>query len=152
MEVICMCQENIADAVHRAAGWIRTNRMPGRRRSGFSYAHIARAAFDDISGLVSEGFGYTAICEALAANGLLPPDAKPYSLSRAVRREGARRQKRAEPAGTAPVQDSGQKQDAGKTPMGVKDDPKTEPGKPAVSDGGNLISGRTVLSASTRRA
>ena len=133
-----MCQGNIADAVHRAAGWIRANRVPGRRHLDSRYASIARAAFDDISGLAAEGFGYAAICEAFVAKGLLPEGSKPYSLSRAMRRERARRQRRAEPAETAPVQDSGQKQDADKAPMGVNDVPKPEPGKPAVSGGGKL--------------
>jgi hypothetical protein len=150
-EAISMCQENIADAVQRAAGWIKANRMPGRRRLDSRYARIARAAFDDISGLAAEGFGYAAICEAFVANGLLPEGSKPYSLSRAMRREGARRQKRAESAGAAPVQDSGQKQDAGKTPMGAKDDPKTEPGKPAGNERQRLIAARTALPTSVRR-
>ena len=90
-----MCQENIADAITQTLDWIRTNATPGRRRSGFSYARIARSAFEDIRGLTAEGFSYAAICEAFEANGLLPEGSKPYSLSRAMRREGMRRQRRA---------------------------------------------------------
>ena len=78
------------------------------------YAHIARVAFDDITALTAEGFGYAAICEAFEANELLPEGSKPYSLSRGVRRKRARRQRRVGSAGTEAVQDAGGTQDADK--------------------------------------
>jgi hypothetical protein len=111
----------VTDAIHQTLAWIRTNSAPGRRRADFSYARIARSAFEGIRELTSEGFNYAAICEAFETNGLLPKDSKPYSLSRAVRREMARRQKRAEPAGTErPIRDAGSKSGAAKTSASVK--------------------------------
>jgi hypothetical protein len=95
-----LCPENAADLISQTLGWIRANAARGKQRSGFSYARIVRAAFEDIRELTAEGVSYAAICEAFEANGLLPKGSEPYSLSRAMRREGARRQKRAEPART----------------------------------------------------
>jgi hypothetical protein len=97
LEVVNLYPENAADTICQALEWIRANAAPGRRRSGSFYARIARSAFEDIRGLAAEGFTYAAICEAFEANGLLPKGSKPYSLSRAIRREGIRRQKRTEP-------------------------------------------------------
>jgi hypothetical protein len=94
-EVMNLCRENTVETIRQALDWIRANAAPGRRRSGSSYARIARSAFEDIRGLTAEGFSYAAICEAFEANGLLPEGSKPYSLSRAMRREGMRRQRRA---------------------------------------------------------
>jgi hypothetical protein len=48
-----MCQKGIADAVRQAADWIRAKRAPGSRRLDSRYAHIARAAFDDINALTA---------------------------------------------------------------------------------------------------
>ena len=62
LEVINLCQENTADAISKTLDWIRANAAPGRRRSGFSYARIARSAFEDIRWLTAEGFSYAAIC------------------------------------------------------------------------------------------
>jgi hypothetical protein len=134
-EVMNLYPENVADAIRQALGWLKANGTPGRRRGDFSYAHIARAAFEDIRELAAAGFSYAAICEAFETNGLLPKGSKPYSLSRAVRRETARRQKRAKPAGTEqPIQDAGSKLDTAKTPTSVKGALNPEHGRAAAPD------------------
>jgi hypothetical protein len=97
-EVMSLCPGNFIDAIHQTIDWIKAEGTPGRQRADFSYARIARAAFEDIRALTASGFSYVAICKAFETNGLLPEGAAPYSLSRAVRREGIRRQKRIEPA------------------------------------------------------
>jgi hypothetical protein len=145
-----MCQENIDGAIHQAIGWIRSKRTPGRRRSGCRYVRIARGAFDGINGLTAEGFSYRAICEAFEASGLLPEGSKPYSLSRALRRERARRQKHIILPGTTPVQDISGKKAADKAPTAIEGFTKPEPEKTAAGGGRKLISARTVFSASAR--
>jgi hypothetical protein len=138
-EVMNLYPENVTDAIRQALGWLKANSAPGRRRGDFSYARIARAAFEDIRGLTAEGFSYAAICEAFETNGLLPKGSKPYSLSRAVRRETARRQKRAEPAGTErAIQDVGGKLDAPKTSASAKGVQGPEHEGMAVPDGRKL--------------
>jgi hypothetical protein len=126
LEVVNLCSDNVADAICQTLEWIRANAAPGRRRSGSSYARIARSAFEDIRGLTAEGFTYAAICEAFEANGLLPKGSKPYSLSRAMRREGIRRQKSAEPVKSERLVDkiAGEKSD-----VAAPNPPKTEPVK-----------------------
>ena len=79
------------------------NRTLRIRHSDSCYARVIRAAFEDIADIATEGFSYAAICEAFEANGLLPEGSKPYSLSRAIRREGARRQKRGKSTETETV-------------------------------------------------
>jgi hypothetical protein len=125
-EVMNLCpeNENVADAISQTLGWFRANAAPGRRRSGFSYARIARTAFDDIRELTAEGFSYAAICEAFETKGLLPEGSKPYSLSRAMRREGSRRQKRA-----APVRGFAEKSAGKKLDTAISNSPKLEPVK-----------------------
>jgi hypothetical protein len=139
-EAMNLYPENMTDAIHQTLDWIKTNRTPGRRRDDSSYAHVARAAFEDIRELTAEGFSYAAICEAFETNGLLPKGSKPYSLSRAVRRETARRQKRAEIAGTElPVQDAGSKSDTAQTSANAKSVQNPEHEKMAVPDERKLI-------------
>jgi hypothetical protein len=85
--------DNFAGEIRKTLDKVRANCAPGIRRPGFSYARVVRAAFEDIRGLMAEGFSYAVICEALERDGLLREGARPYSLSRALRREGIRRQK-----------------------------------------------------------
>lgn len=123
--------ENFAGAIRQTLGRIRTNGAPGRRRSGISYAHIARVAFEDMRELTSEGFSYVAICEALEANGLLPEGSRPYSLSRALRREGIRRQKLADLTETERFPDGvDQKSRAAEAPSNLQEVTKSEPANP----------------------
>jgi hypothetical protein len=121
-EVMILCPETVADLINQTLGWIRTNAAPGRRRSGSFYARIAHAAFEDILKLTAEGFNYATICEAFETNGLLPEGSKPYSLSRAMRREEIRRQKREKQAGVERFVGNTDKKLSAATP-------KPEPGK-----------------------
>jgi hypothetical protein len=122
-----LCSEEAAGAIRQALDWIRANGTPGKRRPDFSYARIARAAFEEIRELAAAGFSYAAICEAFETNGLLPEGSRPYSLSRAVRREWIRRQEHAKPAETERLvgKPAGKKLDAA-----LPNPPKAEPVKP----------------------
>jgi hypothetical protein len=138
-EVMNLYSENMTDAIHQTLDWIKANSTPGRRRADFSYSRVARAAFEDIRELTAAGFSYAAICEAFETNGLLPEGSKPYSLSRAVRRETVRRQRRAEPAGRErSIQNAGGKLDAAKTSASVKSVLNPVHERIAVSDGRKL--------------
>jgi hypothetical protein len=131
-EVMNLCHENIGGAIRQTLDQVRANGTPGSRRPGFSYSRVVRAAFEDIRELTAEGFSYVVICEALETNGLLPEGSRPYSLSRALRREGIRRQKI---AGTGRLPDDvGKKSRAAETSTGLQELPKPEPEKPNAKE------------------
>jgi hypothetical protein len=92
-EVMNLCPEKIVDAINQTLDWIKAEGTPGRQRADFSYARIARLTFENIRELTALGFSYVTICRGFVINGLLPEGAEPCSLSRAMRREGIRRQK-----------------------------------------------------------
>jgi hypothetical protein len=123
-------QENIAGEIRRTLDKVRANNTPGNRRPGFSYARVVRAAFEDIRGLMAEGFSYAVICEALEADGLLREGSRPYSLSRALRREGIRRRKLAGLTEARLLPDDvGKNPPSAETSTAIQEVPKPEPGK-----------------------
>jgi hypothetical protein len=136
-KVMNLSPENVIviDAINQTLDWLRRKGTPGRQRADFAYARIARVAFDGICELMAEGFSYVTICKAFEANGLLPEGSKPYSLSRAVRREDMRRQKRAAPARSEQVlRDATKRMENVKTDSSDKGVARTEPENPKFSD------------------
>jgi hypothetical protein len=129
-EVMNLRAENLAGEIRRALGRVRKNGAAVKRRSGFSYAYVARAVFEDIRGMTEEGFSYVDICEALEANGFLPEGSEPRNLGRAMRREKARRQRHTLAAETERIADSaGEKPGRDETRPAMQDIPKPEPEK-----------------------
>jgi hypothetical protein len=126
---------NIAGEIRQTLDMIRANSAPGIRRPGFSYARVVRAAFEDIRELMAEGFSYAIICEALERDGFLREGSSPYSLSRALRREGIRRRKIAELAGTERFSDGADKKPrAAETPSLLHETTKPEPENPNAEE------------------
>ena len=118
-----MREEKFASEIRRTFGRVRKNGAPAKRRSGFSYARIARAAFEDICGMTEEGFSYAEICEALEADGILPEGSESRNLGRAIRRERARRKKRAAASEAEKI---------AKVTDGVDEKPRVEEIRPAT--------------------
>jgi hypothetical protein len=81
---------------------------------------------------MAEGFSYAVICEALERDGLLREGSRPYSLSRALRREGIRRQKLAE-TGRFP-DDADKKPRAAETSAALHEATKPEPENPNAKE------------------
>jgi hypothetical protein len=149
-EVMNLSPENVIDAVRQTLDWIREKGTPGRQRADFSYARIVRVAFEDICELMTEGFSCVTICKAFEANGLLPEGSKPYSLSRAVRREKVRRQKRAVSTGSEQViRDTAKSAENVKTDSSDKGAVRIEPEKSKLSDNAEKIRKEDSFSVDT---
>jgi hypothetical protein len=93
-----MSPENDMDGVKQTLDRLKTKAGRGRENTAFSFAKLAYKVFDDINDLRDAGLSLITICKELETDGHLPAGANPYSLSKALRREGERRERR---AGTA---------------------------------------------------
>lgn len=65
--------------------------IPCNGGDSYVYAKVACIAFDEMKGLREKGIRFEVICRELEREGCLPQGANPGSLSRAFRREAARR-------------------------------------------------------------
>jgi hypothetical protein len=114
------------EAAERAVNGLLDGEAAIRGADPYCYSMTASAAFEEIAMLRGKGMRFDKICAAFAKAGLLPPDAKPHSLSQAFLRERMRREKtaRTETAGTP------EKSSATETDRAAKFSQKTESAAP----------------------
>ncbi|MDR1510111.1 MAG: hypothetical protein LBS53_10770 [Synergistaceae bacterium] len=88
-----MASNTRKEAVERAVNGLINEEAAIVSADPYRYSLTASAAFEEIALLREKGMRFEKICAAFAKSGLLPPDAKPHSLSQAFLRERRRREK-----------------------------------------------------------